>query len=320
MPHFSFRSPEVVMSHTAILVTNCTNRKRIRGKVLRLGASGLKGTVADVARRWAEAVASATQVYAAQHVYVGRSIAEAKNAAQFVNGELYVVSAGLGLVHSVELIPAYDLTVSAGTGSVAPLLNRERKSAADWWETLTSVLGPHRSVRRLVEANKKATILFALPAGYLALISRDLGGLTATQASRIRIVTSSLGAASVPDHLQRYVLPYDERLEGSAYAGTRVDFPQRALRHFIEQVGCDLSLEQAHAQVKAAMEALMKPVLPLRAKKSDDEILAVLRKHWDQYEGRSGRLLRFLRDDALVACEQSRFRGLWLRVQDELRD
>ncbi|MGF6923880.1 hypothetical protein OKW28_008077 [Paraburkholderia sp. 40] len=66
------------------------------------------------------------------------------------------------------------------------------------------------------------------------------------------------------------------------------------------------------------MLALKKPVIPVRERKTDSEILALLRKNWDRFDGTSARLLRFLRDEALVACEQSRFRNLWCHLQQDL--
>ena len=67
-----------------------------------------------------------------------------------------------------------------------------------------------------------------------------------------------------------------------------------------------------------ALSDLKQRTLPQRRRADDDEILQLLRTHWDAYKGQSSRLLRFLRDDALVACEQSRFRALWLQLRAEI--
>ena len=136
------------------------------------------------------------------------------------------------------------------------------------------------------------------------------------------MLTSKLGETYVPVHVRPYVLPYDERLEGAPkYAGTRTDFPQRALLHFIQEVeGHQRDFSSAYAAVLSEMANLKKPELPVRLKKTDDEIAALLRRNWNKYDGASGRLLRFLRDEALVACEQSRFRDLWRQIQQEFAE
>ena len=58
------------------------------------------------------------------------------------------------------------------------------------------------------------------------------------------------------------------------------------------------------------MDALQKPALPTRARKTDADILDLLRQHWERLNGSATALLRYLRDEALVSCEQSRFRAL----------
>jgi hypothetical protein len=52
----------------------------------------------------------------------------------------------------------------------------------------------------------------------------------------------------------------------------------------------------------------------MRQKKTDEEIIVILQTEWNRFDGRSTRLLRFLRDEIMVACEQSRFRDLWRKI------
>jgi len=250
---------------------------------------------------------------------MGRAFTEARRVAAILEGTLHIISAGLGVVSAADPIPSYDLTVSDGANSLKPLLIQLGKEPSDWWAALTAELGGQRSVRALLDRHADALALFALPGSYVALIAQDLASLTKTQIGRIRIITSSHGQTFVPENARHVVLPYDERLEGSCYAGTRTDFAQRALRHFIEVLdGHRLSVEEAKAAVATAMQKLTKPIIPARQKKTDAEILVLLRKNWHRFDGASTRLLRFLRDEALVACEQSRFRSLWSLLQQEL--
>ncbi|MPW20155.1 hypothetical protein GCT13_25515 [Paraburkholderia sp. CNPSo 3157] len=236
-----------------------------------------------------------------------------------LDGSLHVISAGLGVIRGEDAIPAYNLTVAEGANSLKPLLAHLGKNPSDWWAALTAELGEPRSVRALLESNADALVLFALPGSYIALITEELSSLKPNQLRRLRIVTSVRGQSLVPERARHVVLPYDERLEGSSYAGTRTDFPQRALRHFVEVLsGHRLPLDDARAAVSAAMLALKKPVIPVRERKTDSEILALLRKNWRRFDGTSSRLLRYLRDEALVACEQSRFRALWSHLQQDL--
>lgn len=309
-----------VMAHKAIVVTNCTNRKRQSGVgVVALAAVETSGPLATVAARWAKAVRKARPSSEARDVYMGRAFTEAQRVTATLKGTLHIISAGLGVVDAADRIPSYDLTVSEGTNSLKPLLIQLGKEPSDWWAALTAELGGQHSVPALLDRHPDTLALFALPGSYVALIAQDLASLTKTQISRIRIVTSDHGRTFLPDNVRHVALPYDERLEGSAYAGTRTDFAQRALRHFIEVLGGHrLSPEEARATVANAMRNLKKPAVPVREKKTDAEILALLRKNWHRFDGASTRLLRYLRDEELVACEQGRFRGLWCELQQEL--
>jgi hypothetical protein len=319
MPQFLSYFPfyVAIMSQRTIVITNCTNRKRVKGALLALDESALKRPLAQIANDWCRQVQLAETVAEAQEVYGGRSIADAKEAARLAQAELFIISAGLGLVRGSEQIPAYDLTVTAGEDSIASVLKREGKQAADWWELLVKKFGPQRSVKTLVQQQPGALIFLALPSSYLRLIERELEQLKAVDA-RLRIITSAYGADQLPSNLRSCVLPYDERLNGSKYAGTRNDFPQRALLHFVRELeGTALTLTEAQDKVKRAMSRLHEPIQPERVRKTDEELRALLRKHWNQHHGSAGRLLRFLRDDALVSCEQGRFRGLWKELQAE---
>ncbi|PVX97677.1 hypothetical protein [Paraburkholderia unamae] len=306
------------MGHKAIVVTNCTNRKRVNSG-LSLSEIEISGPLASVAGRWAKAIGKVSPSRQAQDVYAGRSFVEARRVAEVLNGTLHVISAGLGVVDASDSIPSYDLTVAGGTGSLKPLLARLSKEPADWWSALTAELGEQSSVRALLGRHADSMAFFALPGSYVELIEQDLASLTKSQIGRIRIVTSDRGQELVPDAARDVVLPYDERLEGSSYAGTRTDFAQRALRHFIEVLGGHrLSAAEGRVAVEKAMRSLRKPVVPIRERKTDVEIMTLLRKNWHRFDGSSTRLLRYLRDEAMVACEQGRFRGLWCVLQRDL--
>jgi len=160
-----------------------------------------------------------------------------------------------------------------------------------------------------------------MPSAYMVMLEGDLARIQDKELERLCIFTSSSGARSVAPRLQRCVLPYDERLEGQkGYAGTRADFPQRAMRHFVEEInGHVMDAERAKDAVRETLGLLKKPQVPQRVRKTDPEILELLRAQWDNYDGSSSRLHRYLRDTALVACEQSRFGGLWRQLKAEIK-
>lgn len=308
-----------------IVITSCTNRKKKSGTVLTLEGAEHASSVVALAQRWHQQVQSLSTdaLRPARELYMGRSISEARQAAKAAAAPLYIASAGHGLVRGDECIPSYDVTVAAAVdNSLYQCLLRLDAGPAAWWQALIQAFGAQRSLVQLVETSPSALILLAVPAAYLQLLADELAQLDDSALTRLRIVTSLHGAASLTPRLQSSVMPYDERLEGlNGYAGTRSDFPQRALRHFVEVVrGHALPLEQAREQVRQVLAVLQRPVLPERQRKSDEEIIALLREHWQRLNGSATGLLRYLRDEALVSCEQSRFRTLRQHVLVERND
>jgi hypothetical protein len=153
------------------------------------------------------------------------------------------------------------------------------------------------------------------------MVVQDLAQVSTSEAEHLRIFTSTAGAAVVPDRLAGCVMPYDDRLEAvPGFSGTRADFAQRALRHFALRLeAAKLSRDEARAKVIVALARLPYPSRSHRARMSDDEIRRTLMTQWVHHEGRSTRLLRYLRDEAGIACEQKRFSRIWQSIAAEFQ-
>lgn len=309
------------MIETFGVITNCTSRKRAVGNVARLKSTELHGGPAKIAAHWLAATAKVSPAMPAGELYVGRAMSESRCVASRLNGSLHMVSAGFGFVAKDVFVPNYDLTVVQGSGSIAPALAEAGCGSVDWWRELNALKGTPLPLSHYINRAERTKFLIALPAAYIRMLEHDLEELKERTLDRVCIFTSRSGAAVLAARLKRCVMRYDERLEGHKnYAGTRSDFPQRAMRHFVEELdGQLLSVEDANESVVRAMAQLKQPVIPQRTRKTDDEIVELIRSQWATYEGSSSRLHRFLRDTALIACEQSRFGDLWRRVKEEVQ-
>ena len=257
----------------------------------------------------------------AGELYVGRAMTEVKRVTCTLRTEFYVVSAGLGLVHESTAVPNYDLTVASGQGPLSEALQSSGASAAYWWRLLADRSPRRTPLADLVRKTAPRIVLLALPSSYLSLVSDDLAEIDDEARLRLRIFTSTAGLRTISKKLANCVLPYDDRLESlPGFDGTRADFPQRALRHFVLELRAHpLSLTDAKSAVHRALGGLQPRTVPVRAKRTDDQIIDLIRSHWTAYSGNSARLLRVLRDREFVACEQSRFRELWRLVKKEQR-
>lgn len=116
-------------------------------------------------------------------------------------------------------------------------------------------------------------------------------------------------------------MPYDERLESvPGHAGTQADFAQRAMRHFVEVLhATPMSLDEARATVAKSLADRPRRGRAMGRRMTDDEILKVLVAQWGRHSGSSTRLLRYLRDEAQISCEQKRFSRLWQGLSAQMR-
>lgn len=301
---------------TLTLLTSCTNRKRLGlGRRLRPPQFGELTIDQYASLWWARAQACDVRVHPAE-LYCGRSFQVILQVASRIGAPLHVVSAGFGLVGPLELIPPYDFT-TADIPRGGP-----QKGGYDvrhqWWSAINQARGKPRPLKALLQEAPTGLLLIALSSEYLRLIAKELSTLSDTEWMRIRIIT---GTTSISPLLVPITMPYDTRFDGpdSPLPGTRTDFAARAAHHFTLNVlreAPEAPPEQHAELVRQTLRTMRPPPDTDRPRASDAEIKALIEKHWDDAQGLSGRMLRLLRDQVGVACEQNRFARLFRNVKE----
>lgn len=95
----------------ALVLTSCTNRKRVPApSALRAHEVGV-GALEDVVGEWVRRLDRAGPAATASGLYCGRAFRQAESAALRLNAGLLIVSAGLGLVAAASKVPSYSLTI-----------------------------------------------------------------------------------------------------------------------------------------------------------------------------------------------------------------
>lgn len=305
-------------SETApIVLTSCGKRKSCDPSPALCAGALPAGDPASVARTWAGRVAAARTRIPARQLYQGRAFREVELAARPVAAEVYIISAGLGLVGADDPIPSYSLTVASGPDNILARLEPSHSSLS-WWRALSAV-SQSPSFEELL-ARSSGLVLLAAGRSYLSMVWSDLASLRACDRQRLRLFTAA-PRDSILDDLRDITMPYDARLESfPGRAGTLSDFAQRALRHFIEVIlpACPDGDAPAHAAlVSATLKGAQPPVRKRGRSVSDDEIAALIRANWNQANGKSAAMLRLLRDSFAVACEQKRFKKLFALARAE---
>lgn len=278
-----------------------------------------RGALIEVVDQWLTRAKDAGERWPACNLYAGRGIGEAGNAARTVGGPLLIVSAGLGLLAPSTMVPAYSLTVVQGSPDYVFSRIQGPVSPADWWRELQDRSPFAGSFPAWAKRHPDVPILIALSSAYLGMVEGNLLALDEDTRRRLRFFGRNLERRLEPD-LRPLAMPYDERLDGpmSPIRGTQSDFGPRALRHFAEAILPDLpraSVEVHRRAIVSVLSNWVPSVVPRRARLADEEIRALIRQHWQHASGQSARMLRVLRDDLSVACEQGRFRDLFHEVK-----
>lgn len=298
-----------------LMIIACSNRKRLAPEVRAAHLSS--GSIEAVGRDWLTRLAPLSRRPASE-LYCGRSVRDGKRAARALDADLLFASAGLGWVRADQDVPSYGMTVVAGDDNVLSRVN-EPAGASDWWRWLGNYSPFAVKFNEAITATD-GLILVALPRTYLAMVEADLLALPPDHLNRLRIIQRQ---GAVLERLRPWTQPYDDRLEGGeGHAGTRSDFAARAACHFVEQVlpGHELEDAGAHAlAVGAALSAWVSAPMRRGERRTDLELRDIVAMHWDETGGRTTRLLRLLRDDLGIACEQGRFARLVaaMRVERE---
>ncbi|MGK9235785.1 hypothetical protein KXS07_28990 [Inquilinus limosus] len=251
----------------------------------------------------------------ARALYSGRGFQIAARAAELIGADLGVISAGLGYVTGESEIPAYDLTVrSSGPGSVASRVDGVFDPRA-WWLAMqrgpfATTIGPAMTDRRHV--------LVCLSRAYAVMVIPDLVEFSSRHPHSLRIFGLSITQA-LPEDLRPFVMPYDARLDVIGMRGTRLDFPQRALRDFVEHV---MPVVDALEEQKSMVLKRLSPALPPRPRpqhRADDAtVTAHILRLIPTIGVRSSAILRHLRQVDGVSCEQKRFADLFKAATMEL--
>lgn len=300
-------------------ITTCTNRKRVPAIESLLCRTLPCGEMTHVADEWIVRVQHAPHEHLARSLYCGRGFSESLSVAKLATTDLWVISAGLGLVSSNEKIPSYSLTIASGVDDSIKGRISSGFHPSEWWKIINSISG--RSISKLINNDPdKSLFLISLNQPYATLILNDLLNLTPDSLTRVRIV-GMMCSKIMPKQIQSICLPYDARInDPRCFPGTMSDFAQRSAYHFVKNIWNVYGYQTASddsAAITMILDSLKAPIVPSRRQLSDDEVRKVIISNWERAEGYSNRMLRVLRDELRIACEQKRFSTLFNQVKEE---
>lgn len=313
------------VSNEINVVVTCTERKRrapSRALQFRsLAKSSKRSAWTQRLEQDPSDAGPAIDLYAGDHWTVVRGLDQVvrKSGARL---QLWVCSAGYGLIPANAPVKAYSATFSAHKPD--SVIARTALSRRQWWSELADWRGPSkgqpRTLAALAARFPKAPLLFAGSDRYLDAVEDDLmAALDELRSSELLTIfsTGAKPSRGLADHLA----PSSARLKPALGGGSMHSLNVRLLRHAIAA----LTPERLRSdEVARLFQRLLKgaPEMPVHDRKpmTDDDLRSFIRAEFKKNaRAKHSPLLRLLRDSGR-ACEQKRFAEIFKQVKAEVGD
>jgi hypothetical protein len=294
---------------TIVLVVACSQRKRI-APLTELRLSSITASAPRRPERWRSRLRRFEAAsHVAQDLYMGDHWHAARQAYQLAQRystrtELWIVSAGYGLIAADDAIKPYSATFSSGLADSVwrgPVDGDRDSCLQRWWAELAQT----RSLAELVPRGDGALVLVA-GAAYLTAVSADLETALSRDPNSERVSVVSAGTRG-----NGALLPVDGRFRG-LLGGTDSSLNARLLVRLAADASTHRFRRPAMAEFVTGMAQQLIPS-PRRHGRSatDGDVLVEITAMRSRRASISRtQALRDLRSRG-VACEQTRFASLW---------
>lgn len=306
MEHSGRRSPNTA------LVISCVDSKSIP-PAIRLGRIGSDAN--EVEERfdlWTRAIEATPANTHVPIVNLYKGVAWSSIARLYARNrddlDIWVVSAGLGLIPAAGVAPSYGATFSSG---VPDSVGTSRAEARVWWRLLTEhppLAGRGPKCHSLTDlAERYRSLIVALSASYIDATRDDL--MAALESSKDALLITVGGSRT--NAPKRQVLRLPAHMRGIV-GGTLVSVLNRTLEATLTGLrDGELSAESVRDQLERGADAAPRLERPLRTGLRDEEIHRYIDhlRRAQPMVSRSSALTQLRQ--AGFACEQNRFRRLF---------
>ena len=302
-----------------IWVVNCVNRKTLKtNKEMAISSYSLNSKVR--ANNWITRLSNPqSPLINAFDLYAGEGWQVVKNTIsglKKIGIELWIVSAGYGLIRSDSLIESYNATFEprvrnyVGTGNTA---KNNHEMDRIWWATLNEWKGPpkasERSFKSLISNNPQSPIVISLSRKYFSAVSDDLEEAVTNLQRHNKIFLLTSGELNKP--FESIHIPvhsrYTQKLGGKPFSINFLTASEIINSHGQH----NFNFKNVRQMVAESLETLPDLTPYNRKKLTDNEILEMINKLKKRSKSHSfTSLLRLYRDDG-YACRDTRFKDLY---------
>lgn len=309
---------------TIQVVVPCANRKT-RAIPRALSVRSLGSTT--LARRfscWREALLdshtlqlASNELYAGDHWHVVRSMRQHIPAGVSIN--VWIASAGYGLIHETTLVQPYSATFSVHAhDAVAP--PGSLFTSRDWWNHLRDLdvpsLPPTRTIRGLLVNHPNSPVIISGSMQYLTALHDDIEDALFDRGLQSRLTVLSTGSHSIREPASTFIQATGRlrAVLGGAYHSLNA----RLLRLVLSRVHEWYPSQSRLAQMIAELEQGAPPLYHRhRIRLSDSMLQRTIAELLRSGLQSRTRCLNELRNKG-YACEQERFAHLFARTETYL--
>jgi hypothetical protein len=304
------------------LISNCTARKKHIPDA-RVCLRSLEAmSESERLKRWLSRLHEMDNeaVCAAGDLYCGDGWSSIQTAvAKFRKREalnLWVASAGYGLLSSEDIVVPYSATFSAGQDD-SVTADRDPAGNQRWWNGLTKRMSntsrPVVSVSELARTFPSAPLLVGVSPDYLWAMMADLLAASKALFDPDLLVIVSAGTKKAGD-LTPFLLPCDARLE-HRLGGARTSLNARIVAYILNRFSAEeLRMPILQKHFKNILSRAPEARTYDRKRMTENQVETFIRKALRKKPRASfSALLRGLRDSGM-ACEYKRFRQMFRAI------
>ena len=243
----------------------------------------------------------------ASNMYCGSAWTPVTKIVQSLDIDVWIISAGYGLLHHSDVIVPYAATFSSPHPDSVTISNSFQSS--DWWMQCCESHTIQRSVKTisdLAKQNPEVPILIAVSKPYLEAVESDI-----CSARSLLVASNLLSIVSVGSTksgiLADNLLPCDTRMEQVIGLG-RSSINTRILGTIIQEHKEGFDYESINLQINKLQFHQTQTSYPVRSRMTDEEVLNFIIKSRDGNKSFTF-MLKNLRDLG-YACEYRRFKKI----------
>jgi hypothetical protein len=326
---------------TLVIVSTCTNKKRGMVEDCCRLDDAIQGNCSLTAKKWfanlsksAQSSKPAARLYKGEHWQQTLNCFESAAQQGFRTG-LWVLSAGWGLISADTELAPYAATFSTGHDSVQnlpwPHACSLRDKSRAWWVEVHK----RRMIRdapllnalpTVFGSRQKPTLLFIISKEYYPAVEPDLVEL-ASKGHKVAIVSAGLYSdrATASPLLRDFILPLNDKFKqvddylNKTNTSLNARLATWIVKTYPRLLATDLpGLNKALAELGSSLPAMVRKDV---VRMTDAEVLGFIDEHFQPTTSSATKLLRTLRDEYEMSCEQKRFGRLFeeYRLSDRNR-